>query len=109
MSQSVRTMFILKNIQRLLSTLKLFVFFCSSVSYGHAAPFVVIVSKQSSITELSADELVEIFMDRSMGTGKNYQLYPIDNKESELKADFYRVTAKLSPKCSFKILYSSKE
>ena len=70
--------------------------FLIGINIAHAAPFVVIVSKQSSINELSADELVEIFMDRSMGTGKSYQLYPIDSKEADLKADFYRATAKLS-------------
>jgi hypothetical protein len=70
--------------------------FLIEINIAHAAPFVVIVSKQSSINELSADELVEIFMDRSMGTGKSYQLYPIDSKEADLKADFYRATAKLS-------------
>ena len=89
-------MFIYKNIQRILFNFYFVILLCVYVPYAHAAPFVVIVSKQSSINELSADELVEIFMDRSMGTGKSYQLYPIDSKEADLKADFYRATAKLS-------------
>lgn len=63
---------------------------------AYADPFVVVVTAKANIQQLSHDELVEIFMDRSMGTGKNHVFFPIDQKDTQLKEDFYRVTAKLS-------------
>lgn len=68
---------------------------CGLLSSGLAngQEFVVIVSSQSPIQQLTADELTEIFMDRNMGSGKKYDLYAIDHSNMQLKERFYEQVA----------------